>query len=217
MVLPAPNLDDRTFQDIVDEAKRLIPRFTPEWTNHNVSDPGVALIELFAWMSEMVMFRLNQVPDRLFVHFLNLVGIEPFPPSVARAELTFWLSAVQDVPVLVPAGVQVATDADPGTGETGTEPIVFTTTEELVIAPPELRTALTADAHSERFGLVWDDLRYGGSSVTCFPSSDSAGRLVPGDALLLGFTNSLAGTALRLSVTAHAKGIGVDPRHPPLI
>ena len=44
MALPAPNLDDRTFQDIVDEAKRLIPRYTPEWTNHNLSDPGVALI-----------------------------------------------------------------------------------------------------------------------------------------------------------------------------
>ena len=96
MALPAPNLDDRTFQDIVDEAKRLIPRYTPEWTNHNLSDPGVALIELFAWMSEMVLFRVNQVPDRLFVHFLNLVGIEPFPPSVARADITFWLSAAQD-------------------------------------------------------------------------------------------------------------------------
>ena len=93
MPLDPPNLDDRTFQDIVDETKRLIPRFTPEWTNHNVSDPGVALIELFAWVSEMVLYRVNQVPDRMYVHFLNLVGIEPFPPSVARANLTFWLSA----------------------------------------------------------------------------------------------------------------------------
>ena len=62
MALPAPNLDDRTFQDIVDEAKRLIPRYTPEWTNHNLSDPGVALIELFAWMSEMVLYRVNRCP-----------------------------------------------------------------------------------------------------------------------------------------------------------
>ena len=114
MVLPAPNLDDRTFQDIVDEAKRLIPHYTPEWTNHNVSDPGVALIELFAWMSEMVLYRVNQVPDRLFVHFLNLVGIEPFPPSVSKARVTFWLSAVQDVPVIVPAGLQVTTTGDGG-------------------------------------------------------------------------------------------------------
>ena len=109
MVLPAPNLDDRKFQDLVDEAKRMIPRYCPEWTNHNLSDPGVALIELFAWMSEMILFRLNQVPDRLFVHFLNLVGIEPFPPSVARADLTFWLSSVVEQPVTVPAEILVPT------------------------------------------------------------------------------------------------------------
>ena len=141
MVLPAPNLDDRTFQDIVDEAKRLIPRYTPEWTNHNVSDPGVALIELFAWMSEMVLYRVNQVPDRLFVHFLNLVGIEPFPPSVAKAQVTFWLSAVQDIPVTVPAGLQVTT-----TGDRADNAVVFSTVDELTIRPPVLVNALTSDA-----------------------------------------------------------------------
>ena len=62
--LDPPNLDDRRLQDIVDETKRLIPRFTPEWTNHNLSDPGVALVELFAWVGEMVLYRVNQVPDR---------------------------------------------------------------------------------------------------------------------------------------------------------
>ena len=52
MALPAPNLDDRRFQDLVDEAKRLVQRRCPEWTDHNVSDPGVTLIELFAWMTD---------------------------------------------------------------------------------------------------------------------------------------------------------------------
>src|SRR6476659_1335339 len=130
MALPTPNLDDRTFQDIVDEAKRLIPRYTPEWTNHNLSDPGVALIELFAWMSEMVLYRVNQVPERLYTHFLNLVGIEPFPPSVARADLTFWLSAVLDDPAVVPAGTEVTTPTS-----SGGDAIVVSTTEELIIAP----------------------------------------------------------------------------------
>ena len=64
MPLPVPNLDDRRFQDIVDEAKRLIPTYCPEWTNHNLSDPGVALIELFAWMTELLIFRLGR-PDVL--------------------------------------------------------------------------------------------------------------------------------------------------------
>ena len=211
MVLPAPNLDDRTFQDIVDEAKRLIPRYTPEWTNHNVSDPGVALIELFAWMSEMVLYRVNQVPDRLFVHFLNLVGIEPFPPSVAKAQVTFWLSAVQDIPVTVPAGLQVTT-----TGDRADNAVVFSTVDELTIRPPVLVNALTSDAKAERMTAAFDDLRFEGASVTCFTTTDASGNLAPGNVLLLGFAESLRGMAIRLSVEAHAQGIGVDPRNPPL-
>src|SRR5204863_8305145 len=56
MTLPVPTLDDRRFQDIVDEAKRLIPRSCPEWTDHNLSDPGITLIELFVWTTEMVLY-----------------------------------------------------------------------------------------------------------------------------------------------------------------
>jgi predicted phage baseplate assembly protein len=211
MPLPAPNLDDRRFQDLVDEAKRLIPRYCPEWTNHNVSDPGVALIELFAWMSEMVLFRLNQVPERFYVHFLNLVGIEPFAPSVARADLTFWLSAVLEHAVTVPSGTQVAT-----AGANEREAVVFTTARDLTIAPPRLHAALSAPAASDGGNQqavdVWDDLRYEGASVTCFPSPS----LTPGDAFYLGFESSLAGVLLRIAVQASAEGIGVDPRNPPL-
>ncbi|MCW2540387.1 MAG: hypothetical protein JWN95_2112 [Frankiales bacterium] len=211
MPLPAPNLDDRSFQDIVDEAKRLIPRYCPEWTNHNLSDPGVALIELFAWMSEMVLFRINQVPERLYVHFLNLVGIEPFPPSVARVDLTFWLSSVLEQPVAVPAGTQVTT-ALSATAGAGREAVVFTTNQELLIAPPVLRSAVATTTGPDRVIDMWDDLRYEGSAATCFLSE----KLTPGDAFHLGFTDSLAGLAIRLSVVANAEGIGVDPRQPPL-
>jgi predicted phage baseplate assembly protein len=209
--LPAPNLDDRKFQDIVDEAKRLIPRYCPEWTNHNVSDPGVALIELFAWMSEMVLYRVNQVPDRLYVHFLNMVGIEPFPPSVARTDLTFWLSTVLEQPVVVPANTEVMTAAGASTG--ATEAVVFSTLEDLVIAPPELVTAKTVTAHDERVTDVWDDLRFSVEGVECFPSPG----LTPGDAFCLGFAKSLSGELIRLTITAEAEGIGVDPRNPPIV
>jgi predicted phage baseplate assembly protein len=210
MPLPAPELDDRKFQDIVDEAKRLIPRYCPEWTNHNVSDPGVALIELFAWMSEMVLFRVNQVPERLYVHFLNMVGIEPFPPSVARVDLTFWLSAVLEAPVVVPAGTQAMTAAGASSGSN--DAVVFTTSKDLVIAPPELHAAKTITAHDDKVADVWDDLRFDVVGVPCFASSN----LTSGDAFYLGFVRSLAGTVIRLGITAHAEGIGVDPRDPPL-
>ena len=74
-MIPAPNLDDRTHADIVEEALRLIPQYCPEWTNHNAADPGITLIELFAWMTEMVVYRLNKVTDKNFLAFLDLMGV----------------------------------------------------------------------------------------------------------------------------------------------
>ena len=136
MSLPAPDLDDRRFQDIVDEAKRRINRLCPEWTDHNVSDPGVALIELFAWMTEMTLYRLNQVPDRLYVKFLELVGIELASASPARTDLLFTLAAPPEQPIRVPAGTQVGTER--GHGE---DQIVFMTDTDLLLVRPELRPA----------------------------------------------------------------------------
>ncbi len=206
MSLPVPDLDDRRFQDIVDEAKRLIPEFCPEWTNHNLSDPGVALIELFAWMSEMVLFRVNQVPDALYTRFLNLVGVAPFPAAAATTDLTFWLAGVPDQPVVVPAGTTVGTDGESGPA------VVFTTSEDLVITQPRLSAALTSTAGDAGLRNVWDDLVYGGDAVPCFVSDP----LTPGDSLNLGFDNSLAGNAIKLEIDANIEGIGVDPSEPPL-
>lgn len=136
MSFPRPDLDDRRFQDLVDEAKRMIPRFLPEWTNHNVSDPGVALIELFAWMTELTLYRLNRVPDRIYTSFLDLVGISPYPAAAARADVTFTFSTVPDEAVLVPAGSEVSTSGD--------DPIVFATTADLLVTQPDRMFAWTA-------------------------------------------------------------------------
>ena len=76
MPLPSHPLDDRSFQDLVDEAKKRIPLYCPEWTDHNVSDPGVTLIELFAWMMDILLFRLNQVPRQHYIRLLELLGIQ---------------------------------------------------------------------------------------------------------------------------------------------
>lgn len=207
MSLPTPRLDDRSFQDIVDEAKRLIPRYLPEWTDHNLSDPGVALIELYAWMTESVIYRLNQLPEVLYVKFLELFGITLFPPTAAHADLSFHLSAPVPEPVHVRAGTEVAT-----TSAGGIEPIVFITDHDLAITQPHLRSALTATASApNRYRLAWDDLRFDGASVTCFTS------LQPGDAIYFGFQESLARNILRLDVTAEALGVGVNPANPPLV
>jgi predicted phage baseplate assembly protein len=205
MSLPVPNLDDRKFQDIVDEAKRLIPTYCPEWTNHNLSDPGIALVELFAWMTEMTLFRLNQVPDVFYTHMLNLLGFERFPASAARADLTFWLVGPIDAPVVVPAGTPVATGGDIGV------PRVFTTLHDLTISQPTITYALTSSG-TDSYTDVWEPLRLEYASVTIFPRSP----MTPGDAFYLGFAESLAGNAIRLDFAANVEGIGVIPDRPPL-
>lgn len=209
MSFPVPSLDDRRFQDLVDEAKRMIPQFLPEWTNHNVSDPGVALIELFAWMTDLTLYRLNQLPDRLYAAFLDLVGISPFPAAAAQVPLTFWFSTVPEEPVVVPTGSEVASIGD--------DPIVFTTLHDLVVHQPMLRYALTVPAtggepDEARSVDVLQDLELPNESVALFTSNPVS----PGDAFYLGFRDPLSGNVLRLDVVAQVEGIGVDPENPPL-
>ena len=76
MPLTAPILDDRRFQDIFDEARLRIPKYLPEWTDHNLSDPGITLLELFAWLGDLILYRLNKVPDANYIAFLRLMGVE---------------------------------------------------------------------------------------------------------------------------------------------
>ena len=107
-MIPPPKLDDRSFNDIVEEAISMIPRYSPEWTNHNASDPGITLIELAAWMTDLLIYRLNQVPDKNYVAFLNLLGIKLRAPRAAKALIRFALvegAAKQRVP----RGTQVST------------------------------------------------------------------------------------------------------------
>jgi len=79
-----PDLDDRTWQDLVDEMRALIPKYAPQWTDHNPSDIGITLIELFAYLVEGLIFRLNQVPDKHYVEFLNLLGLTRDPAVPVR-------------------------------------------------------------------------------------------------------------------------------------
>ena len=110
-MIPAPKLDDRTYADIVAEAMRLIPRYCPEWTNHNPSDPGVTVIELTAWMTELILYRLNRVPEKNYLAFLNMIGIRLRSPQPARALITFDLVEGAEKQV-IKEGTQIATAQD---------------------------------------------------------------------------------------------------------
>src|SRR6266487_754043 len=180
MPLETPRLDDRRFQDIVDEAKSMIPRYCPEWTDHNVSDPGVTLIELFAWMTDLLLYRVNQVPDRMYVKFLELIGVRLEPPRAARAPVTFYLSAAQPTDVSIPEGTEVATI------RTETSPaIIFTTEGELSIRTPSLVDAFTRRAGAPDSPDSW--VRYDASRLgtTGHRLQVFSPQPAPGDAMYL--------------------------------
>ncbi len=212
MPLPTVQLDDRRFQDIVDQAKTLIPQYCPEWTDHNVSDPGVALIELFAWMTDLMLYRVNQVPDKMYVKFLELIGVRLEPPRAARAPVTFYLSAAQPGEVVIPGDCEVATIRT----ETSAA-IVFSTETPGTIRTPELVGAFTRDIDRKGEG-EWAQHDLGqidlpGQQIRIF-SDDPR----PGDAFYLAFRTDLSHHVLALILECEvAGGAGVDPTDPPIV
>ena len=89
MPLPTPILDDRSYQQLRDELVRRIPIYAPEWTDHNASDPGIALVELFAFLGENLLFRFNQIPETTKLQFLRLLDVPLRPASAAQGMVTF--------------------------------------------------------------------------------------------------------------------------------
>lgn len=125
MPLPVPKLDDRSYSDLVADALAVIDRTCPEWTDRNASDPGITLLEAFAFLTENMLYRLNRVPSKQYVTLLNLVGVQRRPPSAAAAQLTFTRSGEAAADVLIPLGAQVAT---------GDGSVIFTVTQAVTLA-----------------------------------------------------------------------------------
>jgi len=106
MSLSGPVLDNRTYEQLKSELLRRLPVYAPEWTDHNESDPGIALLELFAYLGESLLYRFNQIPDATKVAFLNLLGAQPRPAQVARVMLAASTDRASGVPVLTGAGAR---------------------------------------------------------------------------------------------------------------
>ncbi|MGW4996454.1 putative baseplate assembly protein [Streptomyces hydrogenans] len=214
MTLPSPHLDDRHFQGLVDEAKRLVQRRCPEWTDHNVSDPGVTLIEAFATMVDQLVYRVNRVPEKSYRTFLDLIGVRLHPPTAAGTDVTFRLSAPQPEPVFVRAGTEVATV------RTETEPaVVFGTTRDLTIVPCAYTALATLPAAGSAGGAGADTAAVDRTEelalrrdVPCFSPAPA-----PGDALYVGLSAAVPAGVVVLRLDCDVQGVGVDPLRPPLL
>jgi predicted phage baseplate assembly protein len=126
MPIRPPSLDDRSFNDLVDELVARIPAHTPEWTSYNPGDPGRTLIELFAWLGDTLLYRVNLIPERQRLAFLRLLG-NPMHAAVAAQGL-----------------VTISSDDDRNTSAAmlapratikGSGPATFETTRELTVLP----------------------------------------------------------------------------------
>lgn len=207
MPLPSPNLDNRDAQSIVDEAKKLITQYCPEWTDHNVSDPGIALIELFAWMTDMMIYRVNQVPEKMYVKFLELIGVNLIEPRPATAPVTFYLSS----PLKQNLSIQSIEFATPRT-ETS-EPVVFSNRKPIELRVPSICHVIGRNESRSAF-VTYDvsTLSDGERNMPVFPP-----RPAEGDAFYLGFDNDLSNHVLSLSLSCReAEGEGVRLDHIPI-
>lgn len=211
--LPKSNLDDRTFKDLVEECILRIPRYCPEWTNHNPGDPGITLIELFAWLTDQMLLRFNQVPRRNYIAFLELLGIRLNPPTPARCELTFYLTRAQSEPVIIPSGTEVATVRT----ETE-EAIVFTTDRELSIGNPQIKYLLTSDIEQDTPQSLRDRTPLSGQ----WSNLDETllfEQCLPGNCVYIVLEdpeNSIVGNVIALTIKGEAaRTTGINPDDPP--
>jgi hypothetical protein len=155
---PTPKIDERTPQDIARQVQSLSYIFAGEWLREHVPaderpkfDPAkgmsAALIGVFSRFAEIIIQRLNSVPDKNFLAFLDLLGASQLPPQPARAPLTFALANGTVLDALVPAGTQVA--APPAEGEN--EPIIFETERELVVTAAQLDAVFVLDPEQDTY------------------------------------------------------------------
>ena len=121
-MIKLPDLDDQKYSDIVEAAKRRISVVFPEWTDYNEHDPGITIIELFAWLKEMQQYYLNRISDRSYENMLKLLGIDVYPPSPAKTSVYF-------------GGGSIPEKIIRGTTAKTAEGVVFTAEEEFRRAP----------------------------------------------------------------------------------
>jgi len=173
-----PVIDDRRFEDILKEIRARIPRYTPEWrpawNDLNDNDPGMMLSQVFAWLSDMMLYRMARVPELNYIKFLELIGIELLPALPSRTEITFTLAkGITTAGVDIGPRTQVSAQGEDG------KPVVFETLRALRAVACTLENVQSYDAAQYR------DLTTNNNAAEKFKPLHDLPR--EGSALTLGF------------------------------
>lgn len=133
-MLPLPSLDDKTYEQIVEDAIKWIPRYTPDWTDHNAHDPGITLIELFSWLTELQHYYVDQIRSDNEIKFLKLLGQKPRAAKAATTDVTFQFTDGVGTNVVIPRLTLVSTSDGK---------VVFETEEPFLALPVKLCKVLS--------------------------------------------------------------------------
>jgi predicted phage baseplate assembly protein len=212
-----PKLDDHSYDSIVAEMRSRISRYTPEWkpvwSDLNDSDPGITMLQVFAWLGEMLAYRMNQVPALTYLKFLELLGVELRAAEPAEAQITFPMKpGFAKATTIVPLGTQVIAET-----EGGGPPLVFEATKALTVLRPSVVSLVAYDGN-----LAYESVTEANENAGAFrPFGPTASA---GGALLIGFdaTSAFPATELTIQVwTAEAGrraamtcGLDASPSYP---
>lgn len=223
MSLPIPNLDDRTRKELTEQLLSRARTHCPEWAATNQSDPGVVLVELFAFLAESLGYRINRIPEVAYLQLLQMLGVALQPPAAAQTRVSIPLTRPigdsDSLTIELDAGaLVVATPRQPNH-----EALVFTSIEPLLIQKPRLRylyahPAPTKERQKQKHRDILEALRKSQRQARdaqrgCLLFGTDAEPAKIGDALLIGFETNLSNKTIRLTLelepTAEAQPIGI--------
>lgn len=164
MPIESPQLDDLRFNTVVEQLRRLIPVYAPEWTDHNESDPGIALLQLFGYLSEQLGYRINRLPDKAYVEMLKLIGVRLRPATPAQTTLAFYLAKAELATGFVineASKIRARSKANP--------PPTFETTQNVDAVPAQL-VAIATTRHDDLRDILFTD---------AIVDADTAASVVP--------------------------------------
>lgn len=185
MALEIPDLDDKRYAELVREAVATIPVRAPAWTDHNATDPGITLVELFAWLAEMQIYGLNCLTPDHYRTFLRLLGVAPAPAAAATVTLT--LSSASGWEGVIPRGTGLVAEGDGAS-------LPFETTEELALLDNRLAAVVSVRADGFRNCTEAN----GRDALFFYPFGENP---QPGNTFYLAFARPLApGMTIRLGI-----------------
>lgn len=165
MPLPAPILDNRSWQQLRDELVGRIPVYAPEWSDVSPSDPGVTILELLAFLGENLLFRFNQIPEGTQLHLLRLLDVPLRPAQPAGGTVTFKVPFNPDQPFDLPV-------VEKGLVSVFAGPVGFEVQDDVSVLPVAVRAAVKRVVH---------DLPTGEQALAAERALDARDGLKPGE------------------------------------